>query len=315
MKKIQLYSLLCIICFSIGCTSKPVTRINHSFVNQVNDKLKQYQTAASSRPDDAKSLRNEAVEDVLAYIDANYQDFISDLETKHSWTNFVADVIELGAGAATGIVKGERAIQVIGVALTAFRATRKSFEVNLYKEQTTPILINKMDDNRAKVYAIILEKRNRELADYPWKEAVRDIVAYYNAGTLVRAFTELSKDTAAQAKESEDRVLELKGVPLSKPATVRTRGNALDARTVILKLENSLANASEKADATKKLQEIFKALEADASIKPLVTEAGVSSQETDGAKLLAALRAIRTKIFRDNDLSDRVNQIIVEKGN
>src|SRR4029453_3832865 len=42
--------------------------------------------------------------------------------------------------------------------------------------------------------------------------AIRDIVAYHNAGTLVRAFTQLSKDTAARANQSEKKVLELQDI-------------------------------------------------------------------------------------------------------
>lgn len=68
-----------------------------------------------------------------------------------------------------------------------------------------------MDDNRAIVMAEILDRRSESGASYSMKAAIRDMVKYYNAGTLVRAFTELSKSTAAQAQASQDRVRQLTG--------------------------------------------------------------------------------------------------------
>src|SRR6185503_18479855 len=96
---------------------------------------------------EGKRLRNDALDTVLAVIDENYTNYISDIETRRSNTDFVLDVIDLGAGAATGIAKGERPNQILGIALTAFRGGRKSSELAFYKQQTTPILISKMDDN------------------------------------------------------------------------------------------------------------------------------------------------------------------------
>src|SRR6185369_405212 len=57
----------------------------------------------------------------------------------------------------------------------------------------------------------ILQKRSLSGANYSMKAAIRDMVNYYNAGTLVRAFTELSKSTAAQAQASQARVRVLSG--------------------------------------------------------------------------------------------------------
>jgi hypothetical protein len=141
----------------------------------------------------------------LPFIDAAYVDFINDLQAGRDRTNFVADVVELGTTAAVGITNGERPLQILGVALTAFRGGRRSADLNFYKEQTTPVLISKMDGNRAKVRATILTRERASVDDYPLGAAISDIVDYYNAGTLVRAFTELQKDTAANERVREQR--------------------------------------------------------------------------------------------------------------
>lgn len=160
----------------------------------------------------AKRLRNEALEEGVAVINGVYGKFSDDLQVGRATTNLVADIIDLGLGAATGISKGERPLQILGVSLTAFRGGRNSVDLNFFREQTIPVLVNKMDDNRTKIYAQILEKKGRDVNQYQMAEAVRDLVDYFNAGTLVRAFSELSKDTAVKAKANEEKLIRLKGL-------------------------------------------------------------------------------------------------------
>jgi hypothetical protein len=223
-----------------------VTNINH----YLTDAQTRYNAALVAHPDDAnelaKRIRNEAIDDALAVIDSNYQDYISSIERKRSTTDFLLDVIELGTGAATGIAKGERPNQILGIALTAFRGGRTSSELNFYKQQTTPILINKMDDNRSMVLETIIPKESSPVSEYSLKAAIRDIVEYYNGGTLVRAFTELSKTTGAQALASQTRVRNLSG-PITR-GTITT----MDQDRVLRLLDtqkNKLAQQVHDAEA------------------------------------------------------------------
>jgi hypothetical protein len=210
MRKIQLSLLICTAIFFTGCPKyRPTVDFNRNgFVKQVNDffdtKQKEYFTALNSNdPATAKLRRNELIEKALPYIDEAYMDFITALQSGRDRDNFLLDVVELGTTGAVGITKGQRPLQILGVALTAFRGGRRSADLNFYKEQTTPVLINKMDGNRANVRAIILQNEAKDVDAYPIGRAVGEIVDYYNAGTLVRAFTELQKDTAEQTKISE----------------------------------------------------------------------------------------------------------------
>src|SRR5712691_5259247 len=235
MKKIQICLLLFTTVFSIGCPKyRPSVDFNNksSFVNKVNDHLRakqvEYIAALGNDPAKAKTIRNELIEDALPYIDSAYIDFITDLQAGRDRANFVADLVELGASGAIGIIKGRlRTIQIVGIALTAFKGGRRSADLNFFKDQTTPVLITKMDGNRAKVRATILTREKGSVEDYPIGAAIADIVDYYNAGTLVRAFTELSKDTAVQTKQSEEKLEELKGVRIARTATVQQRDLAV----------------------------------------------------------------------------------------
>lgn len=243
MRNITLILLVCIVSIATGCPVKliktrPSTKFSQNQLSkQINDYLANRQLAYYCSLNNkqvgfnyttieyscgngdvepvvgqamAKRIRNEAIENGIMGVNSVYAEFVDDLNTGRATSNFVADVVDLGLGAAIGISKGERPLQILGVALTAFRGGRRSVDVNFFKEQTMPILINKMDDNRSIVYASILLKKSRSAEDYPMAEAIRDIVDYYNAGTLVRALTQLSKDTGEKANQSEKRVLQLK---------------------------------------------------------------------------------------------------------
>lgn len=313
MRTIQLCLLLCLVTFLISCTGRPVTRVSNSFVDDINARLKDAQTGPSSG--NPKLERNKAIEYVVARFDANYEDFVRDLEAKRSRANFVADVIEISSSAAIGIAKGsQRTIQIMGIALTAFRGGRKAADLNFFREQTTAVLITKMDDGRAQIYGAMLKKmKEQDINDYPLSSAVIDLVAYYNAGTLVRAFQQLAKDTSAQAKQSENKVLELKGVPMTPEATPEFRQLSVDAGNTLLDLEAALADATRKELATKKLKAIVAALEKDKDASAALKNANVTSSD-DGAKLADALIKIRrsASLVNKNALLNTINQAIID---
>jgi hypothetical protein len=307
-----------------GCPNEPSKNLSNknATAEQISNRVNKYLAArqgsyyAALSADTKKAQRDDTIEDVLAMIDSNYQDYINRLQMRRSTFDFVADVIDLGTGAATGIAKGERPNQILGIALTAFRGGRKSLELNFYKEQTVPILITKMDGNRAKVYAEILQKKAKPVEQYSLSESIRDMVAYYNAGTLVRAFTELSKDTSAQTQQSEKRVLQLKGINPSdfvnvSPEALKTD---LDVDQSLRALLSTLSSGSdtEKKTATGQLRDIYLDLVNGANkadFKPFIEKV-----KSDNAALKAEMDKLEgsdaTK--RDSVSGDDIAEIIAQ---
>ncbi len=259
----------------------------------------------------AKTVRDGLIEAALPFIDDAYEQFITSIESGRSRTNFVADVIELGTSSAIGFTKGQRVVQILGISLTGFRGVRRSADLNFYKDQTVPILINKMDDNRSKIHAAILQREQSDIGSYPIGEAIKDIVSYYNAGTLIRAFTELSKETATQAKQSEANVQEIKK-QLSKPASADDKARATNALASLRRLDNSVKNGSakEKQVAIRTLQAIVASLEGDKDIKSLLNVTNVTSKEEDGTKLLSSIVTIRRAALDNLDFQNKINEAV-----
>jgi hypothetical protein len=323
MRKLQLLFLLGSLIFATGCPKyRPKVDFNRNgFVNQVNTffatkQTEYFQKLRADNPGEAKRIRNELIEAALPYIDEAYMDFITDIQAGRDRGNFVADLIELGTSAAVGITNGERPLQILGVALTAFRGGRRSADLNFYKEQATPVLISKMDGNRAKVRATILTREREEVATYTIGAAIGDIVDYYNAGTLVRAFTELQKDTAVATKRSEDDVMILKGVPLTGEATQPQRDLRVDAVRILLELGRDLRGTDDdKKTATRILQALVTTLRNDATVASVLTNAALTPQ-SDGGTILTGLIDIRRSatIVNNNALLDKIDQVIVKQG-
>ena len=264
MRDVQLYLLILIAAFTTGCPKyRPSVDFKNvdSFRGKLNQHLRNEQIkyycyrdgkdydnstdpphctgASGSLPDGparAKQVRNELIDDALSYIDDAYGDFKNGLAAGRDRTNFVADLIDLGTSAAVGITNGERPLQILGVGLTAFRGGRRSADANFYKDQSTPILITKMNGNRARVRAFILENEKKDIDGYRIGMAISDIVDYYNAGTLVDAFTELAGDTAADTKKAQEDLREAKRLAGLKAAPTeaeikfsRQNADAIDA--------------------------------------------------------------------------------------
>jgi hypothetical protein len=322
MKHLKISLLLSVVVFATGCPKyRPSVDFNNpnSLVAKINAHIAAQQTlyvaALGSSPAQAKQIRNELIENALPYIDGAYVDFITDIQAGRDRQNFMLDLVELGTAASVGITKGERPLQIIGVALTAFRGGRRSLDANFYKDQSTPILISKMDGNRAKVRATILNREKGSVEDYSLGAAVSDLVDYYNAGTLVRAFTQLQQDTAVITKQSEDRVLELKGVSITQEATKEFRDLSVAASSVRLSLDQALAgtDGAAKDAATKRLQKIVAALEKNKDAAEALKNARVTSSD-DGPKLIEALIDIReaASLVNNTALLNTINQAMVD---
>ena len=291
MRHLQISLLFLVVAFATGCPKphyRPTVNFDQGMVDKFNAALKrQYReyecfrfgpshidfqgnacTGFVENADKARIVRNELIENALPYIDEAYLAFITDLQAGRDRNNFILDLVELGTAASVGITNGERPLQIIGVALTAFRGGRRSIDANFYKDTSLPILISKMDGNRAKVRGIILERQGKEANDYPLGAAVSDIVDYYNAGTLVRAFTQLEQDTARITEASETRLADIK-----RQLGVKGAPTAED-----------LKRSNQNAQALRALRLAFRAEDKkvkDAETTITTAEQGIASAEAD----------------------------------
>jgi hypothetical protein len=117
-------------------------------------------------------------------------------------------------------------------------------------------------------------------------EAIKDLVAYYNAGTLVSALTGLSQQTALNSQDSAKKVEDLQ-----KNSSVSPDKNVLEA---LYKLESLLNDFNQSQLAISKLQKIFAELQTDQNFQPMIKENNLS-WPSDWKQAIIFLRNIREK--------------------
>ena len=173
------------------------------------------------RDKELERIRNRFIDRAILGINANYNDFVVALAERRSTGNFIADLAQITLSSIIGVVDNTSTSQILGVSLSGFTAARASYDLNFYQEQATPVLIGAMDAGRSRILAIISQKKKQSVYQYSLHAAINDIVDYYNAGTIIRAFVELNRDTAVQARNAEIRVLQSQGVdpPFSEVPT------------------------------------------------------------------------------------------------
>ena len=165
---------------------------------------------------EAARIRNSVLNNGRGLIDQVYMKYASAIAENRSTTDFLADIAELAGGAAVGSIKGTpRALNLIGVFLTAFRGGRKSADLNFYREIPTSTLINHMSAARETVLANIFEKQKLDANAYDFDAALSDLIRYLYEGSLLVAVNRMNQDSAIKAQAAEDLRKKYEGVQTS----------------------------------------------------------------------------------------------------
>lgn len=268
----------------------------------------------------ARVKRDETVNRLIRAIDSEYFRFESELATRRSSGSFLADFTDIGLGLATTITNGERAKTVLGAVLTSFRGWRKSASLNFYREQTVELLITKMQTSRTKVMSQILKQKiedtSSERVNYTLDDALNDVLGYFYAGTLYRAFQELQEDTSIKAQEAKREFRQLQ-VKSSKPVTQKSLDDANNADQILDSYEKLLAEDEEEKTAAvkEKLADIYKQMQSNEVILAKIKDTKLMPDKNTGEELIEGIREVRAEFDESReDLIDKINKIIIKAG-
>lgn len=168
----------------------------------------------------AVEARDALIYATISQIDLNFSQYQRNVRHRKAIFETLMDFLKLGADTAAVISNGSRAKTIITASSALVQLLRESTEKNLRLKETQ-ILFNKMETNRFKVLAMILTKirgdnsletplAKKGIADYPFDAAWVDLVAYYRAGTLDTALSDLASDTADERRNEEKKVTLIK---------------------------------------------------------------------------------------------------------
>lgn len=151
--------------------------------------------------DRSMEKRNRLIFLAVGQIDINFGNFQKKKRKRNELFQTLVDILEIAASTAISITKGERAKTLIAEGLGFVQGSRNSINKNL-RLLELQILFNKMVAKRAIILKGIANKTALTDEIYPFEVALVDIIAYYQAGTIDGALTNLANDTGSEASDA-----------------------------------------------------------------------------------------------------------------
>lgn len=261
----------------------------------------------------AKDARDELIKYVRGHVDRYYEDSVTKKKFNRNLLQTILDVLEVGAATAIGITNGERAKEVIGIALGGLQGGRTALNKNFDLLQTR-IIINQMRENRAQVMTRIVSNMGKPVSDYSWLDAKNDLRQYLYAGTFSNALDSLAAETGDDAQNAETTLRIVSGdlvvLPESSPANVM---QARNANQVLDDLEAKLGDETTRAAALETLKKVLEELKKDSELNLRI---GDLSESTDGAAIINRIVEIRQHLTLEGrvKLARKINQVIASEG-
>lgn len=150
--------------------------------------------------------RNKILVKALFAIDLKYAAFRHGLWAERRNTGAVTALLSMGLGVAGTLTDAAVAKTNYAALGTLLTGTTQVIDSKYLFDQTVSALITTMDANRTAIAARILDASNRPIDAYSGYASLRDVIAYYNAGTLTDALITLQDRATVDKKANEDRI-------------------------------------------------------------------------------------------------------------
>ena len=155
---------------------------------------------------DDQLQRNRVVDEMVSLVDQSFYDYELSLYTTAATVNTISDAITVGAGAGAAVATGGTS-QILGALAATLAATRVSIDKNFFAEQSRIALIVKMSALRAGVLEEIEESKDQPVEEYSLSAAMRDVLRYARAGTVLAALQAIAEDSGADLKATRARIM------------------------------------------------------------------------------------------------------------
>lgn len=202
--------------FLSGCSGISGVPNRSSDVKTELDALKNYfstsvVTTYQSKGTDAEKqiFRDEVISARVRAIDLNFNEFVQNISAENKKLNIGTDstLLLLGAAGAVSTVSSTQAILSATSATVA--GAKASIDKNAYYDSTLSALVSQMLANRKTVLVNIYAGMESEVNDYPLIRALIDLEDYFQAGTIIGAVSEITKEAGKQKAEAEEKIADI----------------------------------------------------------------------------------------------------------
>jgi hypothetical protein len=243
--------------------------------------LKLYQEAPTLT--ERTRYRDKIVYSTATEIDRNYSEFKNSFFGEHAAAETSLDIAQIGLSSA-GTLAGGQTVNLLAAIATGVAGSRLAFNKNFFKEKAPDLLLSRMDALRAEQWSQIYLKLKSPDNTYSLYEAERDLVAYYEKGSLQAAFQNIIAESGAlQEKadtETKNAIEARYGALLGKPAPASERAEVEKLFDEFFNLEPSAREIR-----AKKIIEEFRKLDP----KTLINPGQPNATQTDNVAYLYSL--------------------------
>jgi hypothetical protein len=155
-----------------------------------------------------EGYRNHVLEARIQDINLHFADFERSLYEQGIGFGVGTDWVLLALTGAASVASGGTA-NVLSAAATGVTGAKSAYSKDVLYEKTLPVLIAQMVAQRQTVLVRIREGETLDATAYPLTHGLGDIEAYYQAGTIPGAITNLAVNAGAQSKEAERELRDL----------------------------------------------------------------------------------------------------------
>jgi len=209
----------------------------------------------TSKEEDRQFYRNEIIRRLMRLDDESFDLWSQKLYGTRAISNAIAD-FATGLMGAFAAASGASSAQTLGLAVAGVSGARSAADKDLFLEKSAGALISKMKEDRAKVDAQITQYLGKKTINYPLEQGLRDIIRYYEAGTLASASETLQSDAKVAQLGAQGLVENIKGDRVIAPSQIKKA--AIEPELPMRTKETVITNADIallKADATKRENE------------------------------------------------------------
>jgi hypothetical protein len=154
----------------------------------------------------ATLLRNNTVTARIFSIDANFHQFVRDLTTQQNLSTVGVDWAAIGLASAGAVVGSSQTKAILAAISAGLLGAKASVDKDVFYNKTIPALITLMEGQRKIVLAQIYVGLKKSVTEYTLYQALADLDAYYNAGTINGALVGLTVTAGETSQVGSDQI-------------------------------------------------------------------------------------------------------------
>jgi hypothetical protein len=151
-------------------------------------------------------VRNRILYELMGVVDDYYYYYTTALRRDISGKGIIVDTAALATSIASTAAGGKELKTVLSAVSSSVQGISKSIDANVLLGNTVQAIRLQMDGARTDIATEMIKKmKDQNCIDYPLEAGLRDIVRYYDAGTLTSGVASLSKDAGVKKNEAEKK--------------------------------------------------------------------------------------------------------------